>query len=331
MLHHCLRFYKDPKNSDFISYYVECHLNKSIKPKKINDVLMDWNCMCIFLIFQDGSTEYRVLPLAYLNKSKVPVEDVTPSKSDDPVREANRSLELEKLIGQTALLFENSMRPAVGQENNDTNLKSSVDNEQPIDSTVEPLEVESTLQRVMTSSPLGSITVPISTLTEELLGSIHSPSSLQSTASLQATSSVQSASLIKSFTSSTSKQSSSSLQSTVSITTPVLSITTTTLPTQSIPSLQCSTTTTSDVTPVIKIEPLGTSSSNVIVSDSDDETQKNEDKTPRNDDETPKNDAETSKNDDVISISDDEPEPVNDNIVPRNKLYKCPGCNIICP
>ncbi|KAL0818474.1 hypothetical protein ABMA28_008929 [Loxostege sticticalis] len=56
---------------------------------------------------KDGSEEYRVLPLVSFNKSKVPVEEVPPSgNKDNPVREAERSIELEKLIGHTNQMIE---------------------------------------------------------------------------------------------------------------------------------------------------------------------------------------------------------------------------------
>ncbi|XP_063832929.1 uncharacterized protein LOC135082110 [Ostrinia nubilalis] len=56
---------------------------------------------------KDGSEEYRVLPQVSFNKSKAPVEEITPSgKVDNPVREAERSIELEKLIGTTQQMME---------------------------------------------------------------------------------------------------------------------------------------------------------------------------------------------------------------------------------
>ncbi|KAM3964042.1 LOW QUALITY PROTEIN: uncharacterized protein ACR2FA_002089 [Aphomia sociella] len=54
---------------------------------------------------KEGSSEYRVLPLASFNKSKMITKAVTPSNSNDnPAREADRSIELEKLIGFTTQL-----------------------------------------------------------------------------------------------------------------------------------------------------------------------------------------------------------------------------------
>ncbi|XP_012548180.2 uncharacterized protein LOC101742695 [Bombyx mori] len=49
---------------------------------------------------KDGSNGYRVLPLANMSqgKFKIPTETVTPGPPEDPVREAERSLDLEKLI-----------------------------------------------------------------------------------------------------------------------------------------------------------------------------------------------------------------------------------------
>lgn len=59
------------------------------------------------LSLQDGSTELRVLPLIYLNKLKVPIEEVTPGKvKENPTREAERSIELEKLIKHTTLMID---------------------------------------------------------------------------------------------------------------------------------------------------------------------------------------------------------------------------------
>lgn len=58
-------------------------------------------------IFQEGTTEYRVLPLAHLNKSEIPAVEVKPSSvRENPVREAERSIDLEKLIGQTTRMIE---------------------------------------------------------------------------------------------------------------------------------------------------------------------------------------------------------------------------------
>ncbi|XP_047032782.1 uncharacterized protein LOC124639458 [Helicoverpa zea] len=54
---------------------------------------------------KEGSNELRVLPLAFLNKLKVPTDDVTPSATREiPEREAERSIDLEKLIGLTMLV-----------------------------------------------------------------------------------------------------------------------------------------------------------------------------------------------------------------------------------
>lgn len=61
-----------------------------------------------YFLFQDGSKGLRVLPLIYLNKLKVPVEDVTPDRvKDNPTREVERSIELERLIRHATLLLEN--------------------------------------------------------------------------------------------------------------------------------------------------------------------------------------------------------------------------------
>lgn len=54
----------------------------------------------MIISFQEGSNELRVLPLAFLNKLKVATEDVAPTVAkENPAREAERSLDLEKLIG----------------------------------------------------------------------------------------------------------------------------------------------------------------------------------------------------------------------------------------
>lgn len=58
--------------------------------------------MLFGFLFQEGTNELRVLPLAFLNKMKVVTEDVTSSSTkENPVREAERSIDLEKLIGLT--------------------------------------------------------------------------------------------------------------------------------------------------------------------------------------------------------------------------------------
>lgn len=71
----------------------------------------------MYSFFQDGSTDLRVLPLIYLNKLKVPVEDVTPNEeNDNPVKEAERSIQLEELISSpstsnTAIVPEDTETP----------------------------------------------------------------------------------------------------------------------------------------------------------------------------------------------------------------------------
>ncbi|XP_013184117.1 uncharacterized protein LOC106129948 [Amyelois transitella] len=56
---------------------------------------------------KDGSSEMRVLPLASFNRSSIGVEHVTCSSlPENPVKEAERSIDLQKLIGQTKLMFE---------------------------------------------------------------------------------------------------------------------------------------------------------------------------------------------------------------------------------
>ncbi|XP_059048195.1 uncharacterized protein LOC131843542 [Achroia grisella] len=59
---------------------------------------------------KEGTSQYRVLPLASFHKSKVKIIEVTPNTThENPVREAERSIELEKLIG-----FTNQLTLSVG-------------------------------------------------------------------------------------------------------------------------------------------------------------------------------------------------------------------------
>ncbi|XP_046963748.1 uncharacterized protein LOC124532741 [Vanessa cardui] len=56
---------------------------------------------------KEGTSEFRVLPLAHLNKSEIPAIEIAPSTiKENPVREAERSIELEKLIGHTTFMIE---------------------------------------------------------------------------------------------------------------------------------------------------------------------------------------------------------------------------------
>ncbi|XP_039752118.1 uncharacterized protein LOC120628008 isoform X2 [Pararge aegeria] len=56
---------------------------------------------------KEGTSEFRVLPLAQLNKTDVSVVEVPKKTQEDfPVREAERSMELEKLIGHTNFVTE---------------------------------------------------------------------------------------------------------------------------------------------------------------------------------------------------------------------------------
>ncbi|XP_041971746.1 uncharacterized protein LOC121727813 [Aricia agestis] len=56
---------------------------------------------------KEGSAEFKVLPLAHLNNSKVNVTDVIPNvTAKNPVREAERARELEALIGETTSMIE---------------------------------------------------------------------------------------------------------------------------------------------------------------------------------------------------------------------------------
>ncbi|KAG6458947.1 hypothetical protein O3G_MSEX011135 [Manduca sexta] len=68
---------------------------------------------------KDGSSEIRVLPRAILNKLKVPFRDVTSKDNDNPVREAERSLALEKLIGHTEAMTSIEPIESTTDENND--------------------------------------------------------------------------------------------------------------------------------------------------------------------------------------------------------------------
>ncbi|CAG9791188.1 unnamed protein product [Diatraea saccharalis] len=54
---------------------------------------------------KDGSSQLRVLPLVSFNKSKVAVDIVPANMHENPVREAERSIDLEKLIGHTNMLI----------------------------------------------------------------------------------------------------------------------------------------------------------------------------------------------------------------------------------
>ncbi|CAG9559004.1 unnamed protein product [Danaus chrysippus] len=56
---------------------------------------------------KEGLSDLRVLPLAHLTKSNVLAKEIIMSKvKDNPVKEAERSIELEKLLGQTCLKVE---------------------------------------------------------------------------------------------------------------------------------------------------------------------------------------------------------------------------------
>ncbi|XP_045522290.1 uncharacterized protein LOC123712936 [Pieris brassicae] len=59
---------------------------------------------------KEGTSEFRVLPLAHLNKSNLPnITDVSPTGvRENPVREAERSIDLEKLIGHTTSFIEST-------------------------------------------------------------------------------------------------------------------------------------------------------------------------------------------------------------------------------
>ncbi|XP_047523622.1 uncharacterized protein LOC125062061 [Pieris napi] len=62
---------------------------------------------------KEGTSEFRVLPLAQLNKSNLPtksnITDVSPTGvRENPVREAERSMDLEKLIGHTTSFNEST-------------------------------------------------------------------------------------------------------------------------------------------------------------------------------------------------------------------------------
>ncbi|CAK1541810.1 unnamed protein product [Leptosia nina] len=62
---------------------------------------------------KEGTKEYRVLPLAHLNKTNALTIDVPPSSiRDNPVREAERSVDLEKLIGHSATYREPASEPS---------------------------------------------------------------------------------------------------------------------------------------------------------------------------------------------------------------------------
>ncbi|XP_038212604.1 uncharacterized protein LOC119832872 [Zerene cesonia] len=70
---------------------------------------------------KEGTSEYRVLPLAQLNKSNIPTLEITPhGLKENPVKEAERSVDLEKLIGHTTNFIE-SMATTIESEANNKN------------------------------------------------------------------------------------------------------------------------------------------------------------------------------------------------------------------
>ncbi|XP_022831670.1 uncharacterized protein LOC111360081 isoform X1 [Spodoptera litura] len=110
---------------------------------------------------KEGSNELRVLPLAFLNKMKVPIEDVTPSTTkEDPVREAERSLDLEKLIGLNILV---GAQPEPAQTA-DTQVSSPPDTKPPkeIIQPAEPVSTTALLPPTLPQTPLN----PLATISQ---------------------------------------------------------------------------------------------------------------------------------------------------------------------
>lgn len=103
--------------------------------------------------FQEGSKDFRVLPLAHLHKSDVPVTEVSQiAQRDSPVREAERSIELEKLIGHMIESMTTAVETNVSESEQNT---SSAPSEERLQDAVSILEnVETLMPRVNTPTPL---------------------------------------------------------------------------------------------------------------------------------------------------------------------------------
>ncbi|XP_075983411.1 uncharacterized protein LOC142981401 isoform X2 [Anticarsia gemmatalis] len=84
---------------------------------------------------KEGTTEKRILPLAFLNKYQVPHKDLVPTPTKEhPVREAERCVELERLIGHIhKTVAEATTAPAE-------------DTETPIETAITPLHIEAPVE-----------------------------------------------------------------------------------------------------------------------------------------------------------------------------------------
>ncbi|XP_045770929.1 uncharacterized protein LOC123871270 isoform X2 [Maniola jurtina] len=115
---------------------------------------------------KEGTTELRVLPLAHLNKYIVPAVEIGPNTQKDfPVREAERSIELEKLIGQMIQSVAMSTETSVSERESTIQLEESP---QPDVSLIENMNV---LQNTETLLP--RVTTPV--LPESRLTTIDQP------------------------------------------------------------------------------------------------------------------------------------------------------------
>ncbi|CAH2052792.1 unnamed protein product, partial [Iphiclides podalirius] len=94
--------------TEFLAHASEKHPNK--QPQAYLRIITN----------KEGTAGFRVLPLAQLNNSKIPTIDVTPNcAKGNPEREAERSIDLEKLIGETNQMIESMMSST--QTNMDSN------------------------------------------------------------------------------------------------------------------------------------------------------------------------------------------------------------------
>ncbi|XP_061382443.1 uncharacterized protein LOC116778173 isoform X2 [Danaus plexippus] len=115
---------------------------------------------------KDGLSDLRVLPLAHLTKANVTAKEIIMSKvQDNPVKEAERSIELEKLLGQTCLKVETN----ASSEETNTQYKDcelSFDN----DSEIKPVESndEATPTKAQPEFVPTRVSTPISAVKEAL-------------------------------------------------------------------------------------------------------------------------------------------------------------------
>ncbi|CAB3220182.1 unnamed protein product [Arctia plantaginis] len=263
---------------------------------------------------KDGSNALRVLPLAFLTKQKVEAKDVTPSATKEhPVREAERSIEMEALIGP----FMNEPIQQSAYQTNETPLNTS---ETPIHTSEIPEEL---IESSQDTKPV--LNVNASKQNEETISQVIQPSNPTSivTASsptdIVAPSSSVTATLLPSLT----------VSPTVAVTPlvapPVISLslmgshdhdtTPVTINTVTAPSLIPSDTQLN----LLKPEPIDTEklvSTDVVVLDSDEE------------------DTSAANQASVIDLSDDEASTSSkqetSKIIPNANLYTCPQCKQIC-